>query len=533
MDENNSTQTNPTSFSEIDYFFSSNLTETTWGIERLSKRIALFDISKRHIPYVILIYMTLYNLEISESDKKQTLEKLVNELYVNQIKNAKRNPLADFISPFFVLELLFDLNILGIDVKYLIKNLNVYAIKHAVAEFEKYGDFSRKGFPEALAFFTEKLIADNSLNKRYMRMAGKAFRAKNFEGFRLFLGKVKGNEFRGWVLSGLAIEFIEKKDIRQALKIVDSIKEFRERVFGYDQISYYLLQTKQESVVDELILSAIVPEIKNVMIINKAVNCFESGKIEKAQRVWEEAREIISQFSDHYLRAICWTNLISLDVKLERPDLAESDIDNVLYEIRYHLKNRDAEQAHFGLLIMLAKNNQTNKVKEFVEKYYANKTENPDRYNVNIEYSLIIDNLLNSIEWKMYDNRFRNQTQVPVIYQSIMGVISLIDSDAILQESYQKIALSYLKHRFHKEALEVQSQITDETYSIDCQLAVPFYYILNGEKEDAVKQAKLIKNEKSRHELLLSLSPSLARLKFNKESNVFVRNWANYAFQIL
>ena len=116
---------NPNSFSEIDYFFSSKLAETAWGIERLMQRIILFENSKRHIPYLLLIHMALYNPELTSSSKNEILENLVEELYNRLIKKSQRNPLIDFISPYFVFEILFDLFILGINVKGLIKGLKV------------------------------------------------------------------------------------------------------------------------------------------------------------------------------------------------------------------------------------------------------------------------------------------------------------------------------------------------------------------------------------------------------------------------
>ena len=75
-------------FSEIDYFFSSNLATSSWGVDRLLQRVILFDPLKRHIPYLLLIHIIFYNTDLEHSLKKEILNKLIDELYKKIIKKA-------------------------------------------------------------------------------------------------------------------------------------------------------------------------------------------------------------------------------------------------------------------------------------------------------------------------------------------------------------------------------------------------------------------------------------------------------------
>ncbi len=541
MEDPISTRVNSPSFSEIDYFFSSNLSETTWGIERLQQRIMLFDKSKRHILYLILIHMTLYNPELGLSDKKETLEKIVNELYKSQIKNAKRNPLIDFISPYFVFELLYDLFILGIQVKDLIKDLKINIAENPVFEIEKYGKFSRQGFPEAVVFFLKKLGDLRTYkDKHLLEVSVRALWAGNYPGFQFIVSNVKGKEARFHALSLLAVAHAERKEIQEAIKKVESIKDFREKCFAYSDITYTMLLTKLDNVVDELIVNSTIPEIKFVMVVNKAHKYLKFGDVGKANRAWEEAREIMPQFSDLYMATVGMAVLVHLEIKLEKFDQSEQDIWGVLFNIKHLLKEPETEKAYFYLIYRLALNNQIDKVREIVEDKYkgaAIPNEWDSAHNIIQDYQIIIDRLLNLIDWRIYQEGYNitpnKQVNIPIEYQSIMGVVSLIKEDGYIQESLLKVALNQVKNGFYNESKGILNKITDEYYRQKFSLAYPFYSLSNGNYQEAISQSKRVQDEKTRLELMLSLSPSLAKMGIYKESKEFIRNWANYTFQTL
>ena len=539
-------------FSEIDYFFSSNLANTAWGIDRLLQRVILFDPLKRHIPYLLLIHIIYYNNDFDRLQKKEILNKLIVDLYKNVIKKAARNPLTDFIPSYFTMSLLLDLFIAGFNVKPLIRKLKLDQIENPVMSIKKYGDYSTEGFPEALVFFFEQLVfykdirnklifeAMNKSNYRRVlsEMAQSAVLANNFVGYNHILGKIKDKAFRHKPLLRAACVHAERKEISQAIRIAESAKTFREKCFLYTDISFTLLMDDQLEIVHEMERNITSPEIRFAFVANKAYYYILKQMHEKAIRAMEEAYDLSKLIEDIFFDTINNSQLYYFESLLGRKEEASGNLGNAIFNINQILKPPDNEIAFDYLVYRLAINNQYEKMKELIDEKYSDQNQFDDwnrNHNTCQNYQMIIDHILLSI-----DSRIREQKRkmkliqpltLPELYNTAKVVVNMIPADVYRDEYMVKIALHYAKHGFYQEAKEVLPYIKDESFRQQFDMECPIYALINGNTEESISMANSIPNNKLRTEILLSIAPQLAKQNHYKESLEFMREWAVNFFQ--
>jgi len=539
-------------FSEIDYFFSSNLATTAWGIDRLIQRIILFDPLRRHIPYLVLIHMTFYNNEFDPSQKKEILKKLIDGLYKNVIKKAARNPLNDFIPPYYVMSLLIDLYIAGYEVKPLIGKLKVDQIENPVMSIKKYGDYSVKGFPEALAFFFEQLVFYKDIRNKlifeilnksnYSRMlyemAESTLLANNFSGYNHIFKKIKDEKLRYNAQKIAASIHAERKEISQSIKIAESAKTLQEKFLIYLDISFTLLMDDQIEIVHEMEINITSPEIRFAMVANTVYYYIHKQMKEKAMRKLEEAYDLTKLIKDIYFDTINSTFLFDFEFKLGRDKEAIRNMENAVFNINNILKPPDDETTFDNLVHRLAINHQFKKVKELIE----NKFSDPDQYddwnrnhNICQEYQMIIGRILRNIDWRIREQKQRIKIPEPLAlpedYNPAKVVAEMIPADGYKDEYLVKIALHLAKHGFYQEAKELIPHIKDESFLQQFAMEYPIYAVINGDIEESINMANSISNNKLRSEILLAITPHLAKQNHYKESLEFLRQWAVNCFQ--
>jgi len=539
-------------FSEIDYFFSSNLANTAWGIDRLLQRIILFDPLKRHIPYLLLIHIIFYNTEFDPLQKKEKLNKLIDELYKNVIKKATRNQLTDFIPSYYVISLLFDLFIAGYNVKPLIRKLKLDQIENPVMAIKKYGDYSIEGFPEALVFFFEQLVfykdirnklifeALNKSNYRWVlsEMAQSAVLANNFIGYNHIFAKIKDKEFRHKPQLRAACVHAERKEISQAIRIAESAKTFREKCFIYSDFSFTLLMDDQIEIVLEMERNITSPEIRFELAANKAYYYILKQMHVKAMRTMEEAYDLAKLIKDIFFDTINSSQLFYFESLLGRNVESTRNLENAIFNINQILKPPDDEIAFDYLVYRLAINNQFEKMKELIDEKYSDPNKFDDWYRNHYtcqNYQTIIDHILKSIDWRIREQKRRMKTPEALVqpehYKAAEAVVQMIPADGYRDEYLVKIALHYAKHGFYQKGTELLPHIKDESFRQQFAMECPIYALINGNIEESINMAGSIPNKKLRTEILLAMAPQLAKHDHYKESLDFMREWAVNFFQ--
>lgn len=539
-------------FSEIDYFFSSNLANTAWGIDRLIQRIILFDPLRRHIPYLALIYMTFYNHEFDPLQNKETLNKLIDGLNKNVIKKATRNPINDFIPPYFVMSLLMDLYMAGYNVKPLIRKLKVDQIENPVISIKKYGDYSVKEFPEALVFFFEQLVFFPDIRNKLIfeilnksdysdflcEMAESTLLANNFSGYNHIFKKIKDKKSRYYAQKMAASIHAERKEIARAIRIAESAKNLREKFLIYLDISFTLLMDDQIEIVHEMELNITSPEIRFAMVANTVYYYILKQMKEKAMRKLEEAYDLAKVIKDIYFDTINSTFLFDFEFKLGRDHEAIRNMENAIFNINNILTPPDRETAFHNLLHRLAVNHQFEKVKVLIEDKFSN----PDQFDEGIrthntyqKYQMIIGTILRNIDWRIREQKHRMKVSEPLVlpedYNAAKVVAEMIPADGYKDEYLAKIALHLARHGFYQEARELIPHIKDESFRQQFDMECPIYAVINGNIEESINMANSISNDKLRTEILLAITPHLAKQNHYKESLRFVHEWAVTSFQ--
>jgi hypothetical protein len=539
-------------FSEIDYFFSSNLADSAWGIDRLLQRVVLFDPLKRHIPYILLIHIIFYNPDLKLPQKKEILNKLISELYKYVIKKAVNNPLNDFIPSYYVMSLLIDLHISGYNVKPLILNLKIDPVENPLISVKKYGDYSIEGFPEALAFFSEKLVfyrdarsklldifhKESNYNSFLSEIAQFAVLANNLSGYNHIFKKIKDKESKSNAQLFAANVHAERKEISEAIRIAESTADLREKWFIYRDISFQLLEKDQIEVVLEMYRNTTFPEIKSVMVANTVNHYIQKQIIGKAMHKLEEAYDLNKLIKDNFYETINFCYLFDFEFRLGRKPDALKNLERAIFNITNILKPPDDKFAFDFLIYRLAINNQFDKVNELMQNKYSNPDQFDDWeriYQTYKVYQIIIDSIL-----RIIDSRIRARKQQTRINQSMMQIdyyetaktlAEMIPVFNYQEETFLKIALHYAKHGFYNEAKELLPKISEESYRQKLEMECPIYAVINGDIEESINLANSITNNKLRTEILLAMSPHLAKQNHYKKSLEFMREWAVYCFQ--
>ncbi|GEM_PF-3977589 len=538
-------------FSEIDYFFSSNLANTAWGIDRLLQRIILFDPLKRHIPYLLLIHIIFYNPEFDRSQKKEILKKLIDELYKNVIKKAARNPLTDFIPPYYVINLLFDLFLAGYNVKPLIRKLKVDQIENPVMSIKKYGDYAIEGFPEALLFFFEQLVFFNDIRNKLIfeilnkstyswilsEMAQSAVLANNFVGYNYILKKMDKSSRHLAQLSAACVH-AERKEIAQAIGIAESAKTFQKKCIIYTNISFTLLMDDQIEIVLEMERNLTSPEIRFLLAAKKTYYYILKQMHEKAMRTLEEAYDLNKLIDDIFFKTINASHLYYYEYRLGREAEAIQNMESAIFNINQILQPPDHEIAFDDLAYNLAINNQYEKIKELIDAEYSDPNKFDDWYRNHYtcqKYQTIIDHILRSVDSRIREQKRRMKTPeslvLPELYCAAEALVMMIPGDGYRDEYLVKIALHYAKHGFYQKGRDLLAHIKDESFRQQFAMECPIYALTNGNLEESINMAGSIPNKKLRTEILLAMTPQLAKQNHYKESLDFMREWAVNFFQ--
>jgi hypothetical protein len=520
-------------FSEIDYFLSSNLRESKWGIDRLLQRIILFDKSKQHIPYLLLIQLIHYNNKYDQLIKKEIVSKLVSELYRNVIQKATRNQLFDFMPPYYVISLLLDLHIAGYKIDTLLRKFKPNPGENPVVTLQLFGNYNVEGFPEALLFLYSKMVFSGRLGDGILsKLSIMALYYKNFHGFHYIFSQIRKEDFKVRPLIYLAVEYIEENMIDEALKIEKKLKEFKDKCDFYLSISLSMAKHGKIDVLKELKRSINEPSL-NICILRGLVQYYLNiGNKEIALKLFSEAILNLDHIKDKLIRSMQTIVIINMALKLDKPELYAKHMDDLLFSMKHaHKEIEEHRILKMNLLQVLLNNNQKEKTKELNDFW------SKDFYDKWVDIHIIILDLLNHIDHELksgnHQVEMNKDRDFSVTYKAVFNALDLMDEDESKDESRYYVTLNMAKNGFYKESLNMRNSMKEDSGTLRIDASLPFYALNNKHFKQALDFANSISDEKTRLDIFLCISLYLEKESKTEESFKMIRNWAIYNFDMV
>lgn len=521
-------------YSEIEYFLTSDLRNSIWGIERLLQRITLFDKTKQHIPYLLLIHLIYYETGYNKAYKSEAISKLISELYRNIFKKAGRNPLFDFLPPYYVILLLSELHMNGYKIDLLLRKFEPNSGENPVITLGFLGNYSIDGFPETLFYIFTKLVSNGRIGDGTLsRMAVSAILSQNFKGFYYLLAKIRNDDYKVSPLLYATVAHINRNEIDLALKIEKSLKTFYDRCTFYVGIAKALADNGKINILNELKLINCEPGINVSLLAGMIRFYFRAGNQELASRLFEEATQDLGLIKDKLVRSIQTVSIIDVALFLGKQELLTFYLDELSSYMEHFNNEEERGMVRQYLLQILLYNNQKEKARDL------NNLWNKDIYNNNIEIQIAISAMLRRIHHKTrHINSLRETPDEDLFvsdYKVIFDAIELLDGDLInfKDESRYYVSLNMAKNGLYKQASEMSHSMKEEYFTKRIITSIPFYALNNGHIEQAIDFAKEIADERARFDVLLCIAPYLDKINRHEESFEMIRNWAIYNFDTL
>ena len=524
-------------FSEIDYLLGSNLSDTPWGVSRLIQRLPLFDLSKRHIPYLLLIHKVFYNNNFPLSDKKDTINTLLNDLYRNVIKKNERNQILDFFPEYYVYYLLLDLYIAGYKIDRIFKG-HKYHYGPAY-DLMEYSDFSSAGFPESFKAFTDKYVYLGQGRERFLtEMARAALHANNLPGFYAILGFIRDKDMKAYCLTEAAMVDVERNEIGHALKIAESARDLRWKSECYTEIAYSLSSLGKIELLLEIRKTITVPEALIGIVCGLMDYYTRQNNYPMVEKLFEEALVFLDKIKDYFIKS---TQLCLL-MRIAHKNGDYSKVERCLNDIlRYDSwisndEDRGSTRIYFcRVLILIDKSEQAMELSrkwhmkgEKMNEYWQN-------HNLNTQFNVMVLRQLDTIDANIHLDSF-HQTNMTLekaaeYYRNVFKIADMMEDFIYKEDSLHLIALNMAKHGFYTDALKIRDTITGEGYHTSIDSKLPMYALVKGDVTDALHYAGLISDQKTKLSVQLCMAPHLEKLSIKQDSTSILREWANYIFQ--
>ena len=519
-------------YSEIDYFLTSDLRDSSFGIVRLLQRIELFEQMKQHIPYLLLIHLINYNTGYDNAYKNEILKKLLSRLSQKTLNQTGHNQLLDFIPPFYVIQLLIELQMKGYAIELLIRKLETNPGEDPVFTLKDYGNYAIEGFPETLLYLFNKLVyKGRDKDKLVWEIANAALGANNLKGFEHLFSKISNNDAKTSLLLTLSVYHVNKNEIDKALKLKSSFKKPVQQSNFYLSIAIALAHNGKIDVLKELKFTNNNPTI-NLCILNAMIRFYiKAGNQEIASKLFSEAVINLDNIKDKLVRSFHTIYMLVLALKLGKQEYYSRYLDTITFYMRYFHKDKELEILRYELLEVLLLNNKMGKAKELNDLW------NLDKFNNVSNLTYIISEMLRNIDYEMskmnISGALRNDEIFEKNYKVIIDVIEYFPLDVYKEDSLHAVSLNLSKYGFYKQALDIRNSIKEDFFARKIDTALPFYALNNGHTDKAIEFARDIKDEKTRLDVMLCMTPFLEKTDRHKESFEMIRNWAMYNFDTI
>lgn len=519
-------------YSEIEHFLTSDLRHSQRGIESLLLRITLFTHEKQHIPYLLLIHQIFYDPNQGEDYKRKNINNLIADLHQNIIKKEGRNPLFDFMPPYYVILLISDLRMNGYNIDPLIWKLSPKPGENPVLTLQLFGDYSAKGFPENLLYLFKHLTGGKIGEGIISKMAISAVLSNNLRGFDHLIREIKNDEYQILPLIYAAVRYIDRGEVSSALKIGETLKQVEDQCAFYLRVSKALADNKNISVLNDLNLSHERPEITISIMIGLISYYMSSGENpDTVSRIFDEANQKLLLIEDEYIRSLQTIEIMDLSLKLGKHETFGSLFNGLIFRLKQDYSEDSLVTLKIHLLQVLVNNDQKDKaleMNELLESDSNNKV-------LNIEISIL--QMLRRID----DNMSRqdilfNKPGTDVYnanYKPVFTALDLLNKylPATAQQSHYFVCQNMAKNEFYNQAIEFRYSMEEDFNTRRIDANIPLYAVSNGNIDEAKRFLKNIEDYRTRLDIMLCLTPYLEKAHRHEEAFEKIRNWAVNTFE--
>lgn len=526
-------------YSEIDYLLGSELAVTPWNIDRFLQRIPLFDVTKRHIPYLFLLHLVFYNERFEANSRKDNVKKIISSLEKEVIRKNSWNQLFDFLPPYYVARLLFDLHFAGYNTKRLTRNLNEQPGEMPLMDLLRYGDCSVEDFPATLLTFWDQFTSFGESRDNFLFEIAKAsVIAQNFKGFYHILGSMKDKSLKSVALNYAAAVYIERNEIGPALKIAEAEKNLFAKSGIYTDISLTLAHAGKIEILKELKRDTSTPEIMIGIMCGMMDYYLSHGETRMVRLLLDEAHVFLNQVRKLRHKTRFQTMLMEFAFTVGYAESFEKSLENVLDNINNRLKDKEKDSARMDLLRSLISFGRFSQARELSHNWHF-PTETKDTYwsnhNMNTEFQVMAERTLNAI-----DTNIRHAKIFPVqnpdcqqeeYFKLVLDIANMITDEQYKEYILCTIALRMANQGFYDEALQIGNSIKQQSYIAWIETSLPLYALSNANVPEAIQLAGHIWEAKSRLAVQLCLCPQLEKKQHSNESRQFMKEWAVNFFQ--
>lgn len=523
-------------FSEIEYLLSSNLSDTHWGVTRLIQRMQLFDISKRHIPYLLLIHKVLYNIDISENDKKKAINSLLAGLYREVIHKNSRKQLSDFFPSYFIYRLLVDLYIAGYKIERVVRGVKDES--DAIDEIQKYGDFSAGGFPQFLWTDLAKYMHLGKYRGEVLHaIALKTLFAGNINGFYSLLSLMKEYKLNSISFIGAIANLVYRNEIDQAIKISESEPRKDWKCACYMDLGISLAETGKIVVLNNLKQFTFEPEFRIGILCGLMNYHSDRNEFDMADKLLDEAFSCLYKIKVNYIRVLRLIWISAFIYRTGDSSRFESCINEILL---LEQKIQGNQKAHFRMYFCrtLIQNGLIEQAMEYARQWHFHdkgKDDFASHLNLEIFLQVMVKYELDSCDFKIRRDRIlskgKSKENAGHYYKIVLEIANLIQQSEYRDDSLKVIADRMAINGFYNEALKVRNSFTESIYQSLVNSSLPMHAIANGDVDEALLYAENIGVEKTRLAVQLCMTHHLEKLNHKKETATFILEWANYTFK--
>ena len=523
-------------YSEIDYILGSDLHETPWGIGRLMQRFPLFDLSKRHIPYLLLIHKVFFNVNFPKEDRNEVLNSLLDGLYREVLRKNKRNQLIDFFPKYFVIRLLFDLYRADYRIDKLVRGLDN---EHGpVMDILKYGDCSADGFPQSFWMFLEKCVFIGKSRDIFLsEIARSCLSVHNFNGFYHILESIKDKPLVSHFYGSAAIIHVERNEIGKALKIAESERNKAIKSAIYLDIALSLSRAGKLDVLRELKHTTSAPELLFGIVFGMMDYHSRRNEHLIVYKLLDEAFVFLGKIKDYYIRILYLIWIMEFTYKIGNSAKFENSKEDILL-IDNWLTDKERNNTRHFFCRKLISIGQYDEAKSYILKWFV-----PDEAQGNFwqqqilhtTFQVMVEQELNIIDMNIRHDRIF-QPEVPSksivnYFKPALEIAGMIMGDIFKEESMQIIAGRMAKQGFYEEAFKIRDSIKESSFQTLIESSIPMYALANCNVAEALHSVEMISDEKTRLSVQLCMAPHLEKLQHPMEATRFIREWSNYIFQ--
>jgi len=536
MDDVGADNLNYRNFSEIDYLLGSNLAETSLGLSKAMQRLPLFDLSKRHIPYLLLIHKVFYNIDFPEEDKKEAINKLLAGLYREVIHKNSRKQLSDFFPSYFVYRLLLDLYIAGYKIERVVRGVKDES--DAIEEIIKYGDFSAGGFPQFLWIDLAKYKHLGKYRGEVLHtIALKTLFAGNIVDFYSLLDLMKEYKLSSPSFIGAIANLVYRNEIDQAIKIAESESGMDRVSTCFLELGITLAKTGKIDVLNNLKLSISKPELR-IGILDGLMNYhFDRKEFDIAEALLDEAFSCLIKIKANYIRILRFIRILVFIRRTGDSSRLESCKNEILLlEPKIQKNQKNTVRVYF--CHTLIQDGLIEQAMEYARQWHfqdRGKDDFASHFYLEIFLQVMVKYELDYCDFKVRRDRIlskeRSNENARHYYKTVLEIANLIQQSEYRDDSLHEIADRMVKQGFYNEALKVKDSIKENSYQSHFNSSIPMHAVANGDVNKALLFAEMIGTEKIRLAVQLCMSPHLEKLNHKKEAAKFIREWANYTFK--